>query len=249
MIALSLLFFVCNVVAFCSADHVRGQSANQMEVIATTETETEEVKLPVKLPLPEVPSGLIPVPELPGFLKPSDVGPIDIDAYMGRWYEMYSSQIPMSTFEKDAYCVTADYTLQEDMDIDKKITFDFLNSMRKGGPEGDLEIGSGEATNILVKFQTPLDGLWYLQSDDGKYMGQYVIQAVGPIESGKYAWAIVSDVLRTSVWILARDTKKFNMDFDADVLEKAKDKGFKMSWNKPIKSEQPNNCKYAELPQ
>jgi hypothetical protein len=87
MIALSLLFFVCNVVAFCSADHVRGQSANQMEVIATTETETEEVKLPAKLPLPEVP--------------PSDVGPIDIDAYMGRWYEMYSSMLPMSTFEKD----------------------------------------------------------------------------------------------------------------------------------------------------
>lgn len=33
------------------------------------------------------------------FPKPSDVGPIDINKYMGTWYQVYTSIIPLNTFE------------------------------------------------------------------------------------------------------------------------------------------------------
>lgn len=190
--------------------------------------------------------------ELPYWLLPTDVGPIDIESYMGRWYEIYSSAIPMSTFEKDGYCVTADYTLkqQDEEDPDKK-SFDVLNSMRTGGPTNELEQVNGVATNKIFDRQTPIDGVWYLSFDiagmkNGK--GEYIIQAVGPIVDGKYAWAMVSDVLRLSVWVLARNIATFDATYGADVMEKAKSKGFGQFWNTPIKSQQPTNCAYAPAP-
>jgi lipocalin len=213
-------------------------SATQILINDATEAETEEIMLPR--------AGISPLP--PGW--PTDVGPIDIDAYMGRWYEMYTSLISLSTWEKNEYCVTADYTLlpRDKMDKDK-ITFQVVNFMRKGGPKGELQKASGEATNKRVKIQTPVDGVWYLKYDEPKIKGLFVIQAVRPIVDGLYAWTMISDALRNSIFILARDVKTFDKLYGAKVIKIAKDKGFTKPWSKPIKSEQPSSCKYAELPQ
>jgi lipocalin len=41
-------------------------------------------------------------------LPPATVRAVDLDAYMGTWYQMYSS-LPNKTFERDATCLYAKY--------------------------------------------------------------------------------------------------------------------------------------------
>lgn len=41
--------------------------------------------------------------------KPSTVDDIKLPAYLGKWYQMYASLIPNQTFERNGYCVTAEY--------------------------------------------------------------------------------------------------------------------------------------------
>lgn len=61
-------------------------------------------------------------------IPPSTVTQLNPDAYMGRWYLMYSSLIPKSTFLYDGYCVTGDYYgLQVE---GSRTTFQATNSMR-----------------------------------------------------------------------------------------------------------------------
>lgn len=40
---------------------------------------------------------------------PPTVDSIELSAYLGRWYQMYVSLIPNQTFEKNGYCIAADY--------------------------------------------------------------------------------------------------------------------------------------------
>ncbi len=44
-------------------------------------------------------------------LIPKTVDSLEIDAFAGRWYQMYASLIPNVTFEKNGFCVVADYSL------------------------------------------------------------------------------------------------------------------------------------------
>lgn len=37
---------------------------------------------------------------------------VHIEAIMGRWYQMYSSYVPLNSYEKDAFCVVVDMSLK-----------------------------------------------------------------------------------------------------------------------------------------
>jgi hypothetical protein len=41
----------------------------------------------------------------------STVQNLDLDAYLGRWYMMYTSQVPLNTYLKGATCVVEDHKL------------------------------------------------------------------------------------------------------------------------------------------
>jgi len=43
-----------------------------------------------------------------------NVKELDINAYLGNWYEVVSSPMVHLTFEKDAYCSRATYSLRND---------------------------------------------------------------------------------------------------------------------------------------
>lgn len=61
-------------------------------------------------------------------IPPKTVDALEPGAYMGRWYLMYTSLLPLSTYAKEAYCATADYL--NPISKDGKITFDIQNAFR-----------------------------------------------------------------------------------------------------------------------
>jgi len=63
----------------------------------------------------------------------------NLTAYVGRWYQMYDDVLVASTFEKGAYCVTADYRLNEDD------TVSVFNCQAGGAVDGPLSNVTGTA--------------------------------------------------------------------------------------------------------
>lgn len=61
-------------------------------------------------------------------IPPKTVDSLEIEAYIGRWYLMYTSLIPLSTYLQNGYCVTGDYYNSGNQN--GKVTFDVLNSQR-----------------------------------------------------------------------------------------------------------------------
>lgn len=184
---------------------------------------------------------------LPGFnINPDTVSELDVNAYMGRWYEMYSSIIPKLTFEKDGFCVTADY-FKPFLSSTGVLQFEVVNSLNEGSPTGELSQVTGTATN-----DNPDDepGKFKLQFEESSNTGDYWILEVGDMVNGQYPWAIVSTPLCTSLFVLARDVNEFNTVYKDDVLQEVEDLGFTIFINEPIETFQSTLlCTYAPLPQ
>jgi apolipoprotein D and lipocalin family protein len=117
---------------------------------------------------------------------PTVTDSIDLQKYSGKWYEIAS--YPMS-FQKDCFCVTADYTL-----TDKEYVKVF-NSCRKGSVNGKVKSISGKAfpvkgtNNVKLKVQF----FWPFKAD------YWVID-----KADDYSWAVVSGPSRKYLWILSR---------------------------------------------
>ena len=60
---------------------------------------------------------------------------------------------------------------------------------------------------------------------------------------GQYQYSIVSDYLKATLFVLARDTLTFKQ-FEPEVLQFLKDQGFTSFINKPVKMYHGSDCKY-----
>lgn len=59
-------------------------------------------------------------------IPPATVEELDLNAYLGQWFQVYTSLLPQETFEKNGYCITAEYSpLPTDGDI---ISFKVVNT-------------------------------------------------------------------------------------------------------------------------
>merc|ERR1712146_315020 len=56
---------------------------------------------------------------------------LNLTAYFGVWYQMYDDLSATATFEHDAYCATANYTLRDDGKVSVH------NQERYASPTGD----------------------------------------------------------------------------------------------------------------
>lgn len=74
-------------------------------------------------------------------VPPETVAEINLSAYLGRWYQAYASLIPNQTYEKDGFCVTADYYSPTD-DKGSTVSFKVMNSQRY-------------PTSFLCSYQSP----------------------------------------------------------------------------------------------
>ena len=118
---------------------------------------------------------------------PTTADAVDLKKYAGKWYEIAS--YPMS-FQKDCFCVTADYTLTD------KGYVKVFNSCRKGSVGGKVKSITGKAfpvkgaNNVKLKVQF----FWPFKAD------YWVID-----KAEDYSWAVVSGPSRKYLWILCRE--------------------------------------------
>lgn len=118
---------------------------------------------------------------------PQPARAVDIDRYLGRWYELYRYDAP---FQKNCEAVSADYSRNEDGSIR------VLNSCRKGAADGPIKTATGRAkivdaasgAKLKVSFFGPFYGdYWVLDHDDD------------------YQWAIVGEPSGRYLWVLSRE--------------------------------------------
>ena len=131
---------------------------------------------------------------------------VDLPRYMGKWYAIAS--LP-AWFQKDCYCVMADYSLEKDH-------VKVINSCRKGSPEGPLKVSTARAfvvpdtgnSQLKVQFFWPFKGdYWIIALDDD------------------YRYAMVGHPCRKYLWILRRTPVMDKKTYD-DLVETAKSKGY-----------------------
>lgn len=63
--------------------------------------------------------------------------------------------------------------------------------------------------------------------------------------SGQYQYSIVSDFLKSTLFVLARDPEVFTTQYEEEVLSFLKENGFTHLINKPMKTYQGSDCIYT----
>ena len=159
----------------------------------------------------------------------SPVDTLNLDNYVGRWYQMYQD-LPDSVFEGKSTCIIADYSMKNET------TIGVINS--DTNVKGELEQIEGiayyENGNTGGKLTVQLD----------KFpSAPYWIVGLGPVENNKYQYSIVSDDKKLTLFVLARNVSEFKEKYDTTVLNQLDSLGFNTFINKPIPTIQ-DNCTY-----
>lgn len=118
---------------------------------------------------------------------PEPAGPVDLDRYLGRWYELARHE---NRFQKGMDAVTADYALRDDGKI--AITNAGVTGWpngRRSSAEGRAIIADDSGARLKVSFFGPLytGDYWVLDHDD-----DYLWSIVGE-PSGRYLWVLVRE--------------------------------------------------------
>lgn len=155
---------------------------------------------------------------------------LDLQKYQGRWYQIYGNAFDQ-TFEKFGKCITAEYTIIPNQNITiLNSQLNLLNNLEQ--ISGYIYYKNKENSKLNPgKLTVHLEGV--------PYDSPYWIIELGPIIDGYYDWVFVSDPVKLSLFILARDVDRFNEDYDTYILELIKIYGF---YN-IIKTSQ-ENCMY-----
>lgn len=156
---------------------------------------------------------------------------LDLNSYDGRWYQVYKDLSDMS-FQGFGTCAVADYTILDsnnvsvlNSQIDKDGTLDQINGFAfymDGNSGGELTVD--------------------LEGTPGK--APYWVIEVGPVINNDYQYSIVSDNLKVSLFVLARNVTEFYDLYDENVKKSLEQYGFTKNINKPIVMEQ-NDCDYT----
>ena len=163
---------------------------------------------------------------------------LNTTAYLGRWYQVYSDLIVEATFENASYCDTADYGLWPNG------TVSVLNRERQYGVDGpEREIfgwaaDSGNATGEEGQLTVHLEGT-------GSFGAPYWIYELGPVgpADGLYSYSVVSDPLKATLFVLARNVSEFYGVWNKTVWGLLEGLGFTGLLNYPLLTVQ-DGCTY-----
>jgi apolipoprotein D and lipocalin family protein len=151
---------------------------------------------------------LVVAPNHAGDREPLEtVDSVDLDRYLGRWYEIASYP---AWFQKNCTAVTADYALREDGLIE------VVNSCRKGSLDGKLKQSKGRAKVVDETTNARLKVSFF-----GPFWGPYWIIDLDP----DYQWAVVGGPDRKYLWILSR-TPQMDETLYQEILSRLPDRGY-----------------------
>ena len=132
---------------------------------------------------------------------------VDLDRYLGRWYEI--ARLP-NRFETDCEGVTADYARRDDGLIS------VVNTCRKGAPDGPEKQATGRARIVDTQTNAKLEVSFF-----GPFWGDYWVIDLAE----DYSHAVVSEPEGRYLWILARDPT-IDDTLKADLLAAISAQGF-----------------------
>jgi lipocalin len=151
------------------------------------------------------------------------------EQYLGHWYQAYSDLAVTATFENASYCVTADY------EMNPNGTISVWNRERQysvTGPTREI-FGWATATNMSAPGELTV----HLQATGG-FGAPYWIYELGPVVAGPnnteyYSYSVVSDPLRLTLFVLARNLTEFAYVWAAGVLGRLAEAGYTGWLNTP----------------
>jgi apolipoprotein D and lipocalin family protein len=154
---------------------------------------------------------------------------VDLTKYDGRWYQVYEDVID-KTFQGFSTCSVADYVILDYNNVS------VLNSQIN--KNGNVDQISGYAF-----YSDGNTGGELTVELEGSGMAPYWIIELGPVINDEYQYAIVSDNLKLSLFVLARNIIEYFDDYDDEVLDSLEMYGFTKKINKPIIMDQ-TDCDY-----
>lgn len=146
---------------------------------------------------------------------------------------MYADAFVLSTFEHDAVCATADYSLNDDG------TVAVFNNERVGTVDGPYSnvTGTAVATDEPGQFTVTFEDI------PMPFPAPYWVVALGPVVDGQYQYAVVTDSTQVSLFVLARDVDDFKATYDAELQTLLTSLGFTGKLNTPVEIPQ-EGCTY-----
>jgi apolipoprotein D and lipocalin family protein len=117
---------------------------------------------------------------------PAPARSVDVNRYMGRWYEMARYEAP---FQKDCEAVTAEYRIKSPGKIS------VINSCRKGAIDGPSKIAKGRAKIVAGTNNAKLRVSFF-----GPFFGDYWVLD----HAEDYSWSIVGEPKGRFLWMLTR---------------------------------------------
>jgi lipocalin len=67
--------------------------------------------------------------QTPAFNAPKVVSSLNIDAFMGRWFQVYASYIPKRTYQQNAVCIVTDFS-KDLSSTENLMTVNFVSSVK-----------------------------------------------------------------------------------------------------------------------
>lgn len=168
-------------------------------------------------------SSLIILSDIPLNTFGAKVDTVDIDPqyYTGLWYQTYGDEFVLSTFERNAYCCYANYSLMDDNRID------VFNWERVGSVDGTVQNISGYAMTT----QDPGQLVVYFS---GNPPAPYWVIKIGPIVNDEYQYSVVSDPFMLGLYVLARNVDEYYQNYNDEVQSFLNDTGFQTIYNTPV---------------
>ena len=164
-------------------------------------------------------------------LAKNTVETLDLEKYQGRWYQMYGNNFDQ-LFEKFSSCITADYAIMPSGNVSvvnsqyEKTGIEQIKGYAYYGYNSDPKLYPGE---LMVH----LNGV--------PHDAPYWVYNLGPVnDNNYYDWAIVSDPLELSLFVLARDVDTYYNEYNDEVLTILDEYGFN-----DLISVSHEDCEYA----
>jgi len=151
---------------------------------------------------------------LRGFKSPDVVNELDVDKYLGNWYQVYGAPTNV-IFQGYGTCLTAQYGVLENGDVS------VLNSQINKNNELEQITGYAYYTNASEpgKLSVHLDGV--------PVDSPYWVVKLGEVVNDQYQYSIISVPSGISLWVLTRDIYNFYSKYDEEVKKYLDENKFK----------------------